>query len=534
MEIETNNKFQNILSEEKGVVLILLAILIPTIIYLLSITLNVGYSSILRADLQSAADAAALAGARGFNGQLPGWQQTRADAIEVVKRQNVHGALGDATGIPLSIDVNDKIDIGGKQVDRVVWDFSGSDNLRISIRRGIWLGNQFRTMEDADVPTGEWQTYAGGGPGESNRGLPRIATANAVQVIIERPEVGMLVPASGGNDTYSAGRSAVAVSGNVGRTTAAPLAIPVCGLVYQNQNDYEMWFGGGRETPICQGDRLFSKVSRHTNAVVPEFSWDPEWYLDTSAEPVPDMFTCNWFNRRFFDLRDHFGVLGLPGSGGNPSEQDIRNAIISGGVQAQMGQNFSISEDGLTESESRMAAWNQINNGGTTNSSHPSFNNPAGDLIGVVLRNLPDYWNPGCPNNPGICNSRRVAHNIGNCSQNYVPPVNDSTPVWHVSVPVIADLDSTGTCGDGFGGTTDPTLSSSNNYQIIGFLKSYIYDVDIATAPPNQPGGCASTPNVWGFNESCNLIRGRVDCFSNFVSSSESVGNRTPVLIEPI
>ena len=82
----------------------------------------------------------------------------------------------------------------------------------------------------------------------------------------------------------------------------------------------------------------------------------------------------------------------------------------------------------------------------------------------------------------------------------------------------------------------EPKIDPAGNYQIIGFVIVDLYDVDINGAPPgpNSPFG-GSDPwyfQVDGNLTSCNLVRGRIACDTDFVPVSSDYLDPQVVLVK--
>lgn len=86
---------------QRGAVVLLTALLLPLFIGVAALTLDIAYFFLVRSQLQSDADAAALAGARALfagNNGTPAWSQAEQKALAMVSRNQAAGAwLQDAT-----------------------------------------------------------------------------------------------------------------------------------------------------------------------------------------------------------------------------------------------------------------------------------------------------------------------------------------------------------------------------------------------------------------------------------------------------
>ncbi len=145
-------------------------------------------------------------------------------------------------------------------------------------------------------------------------------------------------------------------------------------------------------------------------------------------------------------------------------------------------------------------------------------------------------------------------------------------PVWQPLVPVIADGRNINSVSSGDlptacpGSGTDPSIvmdsGSPIEYEIIGFVKVNVYDVDIGNEPPTFPPNRAPFASAngwpfrgdlynydedpyeslngisafddnhpWAFKQPCNLIRTRLVCAQDGVPSSNTSGRSQPVLV---
>ncbi len=123
--------------------------------------------------------------------------------------------------------------------------------------------------------------------------------------------------------------------------------------------------------------------------------------------------------------------------------------------------------------------------------------------------------------------------------------ISDSTKVWAVNIPIIGDFAENAigchsrTEPNAWGAPAlpfDSSVDPNGNYQIVGFVKGYIYDVDVGQTLPNvefdyAPGIKHSVVN-WGFQSGqfdsgdpyanqCNVVRGRLACERAYLGSSD-------------
>ncbi len=525
-------------SDTAGSIMIVLVVLLPSLFLVMSLALNSTYSTLLRAELQTAADSASLAGASAMDGTNAGWERARSFAIAALNLHGVHGSPG--SDVPISANValsaSDESP-SGSGIPQIVWENSG---LRVSIRRGRWVrrggAQTFESMEDADAPGGDWQA--------AHPGIPRNLVAGAVQVEVERSSVSVLFPTIGTPSSYEIGRAATSVSAPVRMFSIAPFALPVCALAQGGTDGSGTLVaelapaGSLTQYGSCFGDRFFTSVSRFPSGgteTVPEFNYYPN--ISTPYSPA----YCRWGVPQFPDLRDHFGVVGLA-AGTLVTEDAIRSVISSGrGVQANVmiGDRFQVLDAGLIDNVTDDALADRIlidppdaptvtpdGSSISWNSTDLQAHNPLNSITWTTS-------SPDCQTAPvrthGLCNSKRYTYRnrsgvcgggfeyscvSGNCD------VDGS--VWRVMIPVIADPNAAGCNLDGT--TEDYEIDPAQPLEIVGFVYANIFDVDVGFDPPANPA-CPPSPyspaneitRPWGFEVGgtptrCNLVRGRVDC----------------------
>src|SRR5205085_2498324 len=146
--------------------------------------------------------------------------------------------------------------------------------------------------------------------------------------------------------------------------------------------------------------------------IVPEFFYNPT--KDAGGTPlVVSGPTCNWNNPGFADVSDHFGVVGLPESAGEVSEESIREVFSNTAkpcLTATLGERFNVLEGGLTENETDEALWQQISvSYDGRDSSHPPFASVYGSISVPTKPHELDACSaaPTAELGWGACNSRR-------------------------------------------------------------------------------------------------------------------------------
>ncbi len=113
--------------------------------------------------------------------------------------------------------------------------------------------------------------------------------------------------------------------------------------------------------------------------------------------------------------------------------------------------------------------------------------------------------------------------------------IDNRTRVWKVQFPVIADY-SAGAAACSVSSGTDPVLDGSHETVVVGFVPGLIYDVDIGKPTPEIRfqfnAGRTHRVAQWGFKESCNVVRARIDCGDHFIPSGESNDEATVKIVE--
>jgi hypothetical protein len=238
-------------------------------------------------------------------------------------------------------------------------------------------------------------------------------------------------------------------------------------------------------------------------------------------------------------------VFGLP-QGTRDQRQleiDIQTLFTSGGTNpaysADLGQSFTILENGSTSPLMDSALWSVISRGALVRGQQPFFHfstglqDPLTTVLGTISRSYSTYvysdspagpphrnvdgaeWESGVNKFNGLCNSKRAAFvepftaTWGPRLRPYAPkfnrwtisaasPVaqlidNDASGVWPVKIAVIAPLasDPSFTC-KGFDAKAhstewadrDPWIKNSGQWIIVGFVKGIIVDTDIGAPVP--------------------------------------------------
>lgn len=566
---------------ESGLMVPLLALLVAALIGLAVLVVNTGYSGVVVAELQAAADAASLAGAGQYCSSKKCYENARRAAIEVLALHIAHSSIGE--DISLAVDPNNP----GYQ-----WDLSASRNLKITVERGWKHGtNAFEPME------GGWQAQ--------HPGVPVFVAANAVRITLERPQTSIIDSLLGSGD-YSLSASATAVAERSASFCAAPLAVPVCALIDDSSGDY---YGDGDAKELCYGDRVFAQADRYcaggdctampsipytmcdanyqsaydsdTTLFFPDADSYNTWLQSKYSSPpvfsdpgqychvrhgVPinrthDQPDWGWNGQqRFTAASDHYGVVGLPRDvvPADPGlfELEIQNVLQQSDSceQTELGRRFSVLEGGLQTPLSEDVIWDAIvdNIDPTIDENHPEFGqsglgtldrfNPRVPFQGAFYYQPPEYF-PLFPDGPGdgICNSKRmrlVNHRVLGVAYladlDLQPGVDDQTRVWKRNISVIADVSpGAAPCAGIDGATEDPVFDPSHEHVVIGHVEAFIYDADIGQDPPDGSELTGGAPiSGWGFQQRCNNVRARLACERPFIPGDIHSAVRTPMLVK--
>ncbi len=207
-----------------------------------------------------------------------------------------------------------------------------------------------------------------------------------------------------------------------------------------------------------------------------------------------------------------------------------------------------------------------------------------------TLANLAACSGSGAPSERyGLCNSQRFYYNTECFEKRNIPdnqlsrdlytpdilpcPITSSPPtlnagdnrltwdlvdfyqnskVWKVAVPIISTLEGvdrycSGIASDtGLLTPTDPLISRSLNYYIVGFVDMIFYDADVGMPPPERLSQIPSYPALdlewedqwseddepWGFigGTGCNNVKGMIDCNQGLLSTPQfKLQNERPV-----
>ncbi len=255
---------------EQGISVVLVALLLPVLFIFLGFVVFVGYSSLVRNELQSAADAAAHAGATILCSTRECFTGSRDTVAWTISHHIAHSRFGNSADLNFSYQSTDP---------GPVWTAS---NLVVGIERGRWTPeSNFVSLEGWDDSTSA----------NYQPGMVGYVTSNAIRVSIRRVR-------STAGFGYFLGQeadivaAATAVNDTPQRVCAAPFAIPLCAVINSNGNfDPEK---------INNNTRYFTGVERHCHGQskycnnLPSFPIEPTTESDVIREyypivPMPDM-----------------------------------------------------------------------------------------------------------------------------------------------------------------------------------------------------------------------------------------------------
>jgi hypothetical protein len=370
-------------SQEQGAILLILLSSLATLLVIVGAITTIGFLTLTKAELRSAADTAAFAGASKLCSSRECYDAAYAATLFALRKQYARSDNGAQQQLTFDPD----------PLEPSPWHIPDTTNpkLTIEVSLGMWReedGFEPFTQGSDDLPS--WQ--------EQHPGVPRYMAANAVRVTLTRPV--QFIRGLRGSYSISVSSTMLAQKLESSQMTA-PLALPVCALLDS--------YGESSVGSVCAADRIFTKSDRYcppdTNCsvsnpdpccnAVPSFSWDPyegdATFVSTSdtrqscgvAPGTSSGFSCTyandircgWHSKRYLQPGDHFGVYGLPGNGSSsPSESDIINAFASKGVTANVGDLFTIMNEGLTTPAAEDAIWETIDSAGIVGGS---IDNPA-------------------------------------------------------------------------------------------------------------------------------------------------------------
>jgi len=547
---------------ESGSILIIFALVALAVIAFITYTMNERYYLVVEQQMQLIAESVAQTGAAKLCPNQTCWDEARETAIAFLNTQTLKGTAG--KNIPINIPA-----------------FTGTTytttNFSVTLERGFW------TTQDLPGFSAGFISLEDGG-NFNFPGVPKTMVANAYKITLSFGGVQtFLNPFSDISKGFTT--SAIAVARSVDPICAPPFAIPICALTADDANY--------NESQICNGDLIFTNSNRYCPSgdpdcdILPGFSYGPDAFGINQA--------CNFSDDNHTNISDHFGVVGRVGDAIPSESNIVDILAGSGCTpETEIGHSFKLLESGLTSGSASSAAWNSIvNESGMTDGTHLPLNAgpiPLPTPRGVLREEQVDITQPlPCPPhwssrpdlfNRGQCDSKRyqpyhlIIDSINSMITPYTvcgaEPGSDANPdggyskfgsnMWVTKVPVIADFSANAAaCGS----DNYPQLSNlGTDLKVVGFQSVAIFDSDINTPPIPTPDFCGFRNSVinpwvpdpgpspspeeiyantnwmphsiepWAFQHGpCNLVRARIICGNNFISSSESLGQPKPRLV---
>ncbi|MCB0319465.1 MAG: hypothetical protein KDD60_00985 [Bdellovibrionales bacterium] len=341
-----------------GYVLPLLALLLASLLGFATLVYYRAVRAVLVADLQTAADAAALAAANELCSTRLCYEKARIRALEVLKE---HTAL-EGMGGSLSLEVNP-----GELNEEGQVNLQGR-NLFVRVSR-MWSYQEESSLESED-DAWTWRTESLEGDWNArNPGLPDFVIANSVTVEIGRPRTSTLFSTFGFSFLSGASARSTALSADIKPQTVAPFALPICSLIGAKSNLSDPKPYDFNKENICSAPRYFTRTDRYCGNSPGENPVDdqgnPTFDPECGVRPVSLSSLCQYVQedpsnsdpwRSFLDcsdsapidgrearfpqfgyanFTDHFGVVGLP---------DDSNVTVDGVVQAMSGVSASIGQ----------------------------------------------------------------------------------------------------------------------------------------------------------------------------------------------
>ena len=562
---------------EEGISILLLMLLIPTILGFMVILFNVANISLTRAQLRVAADAAAHAGAANICSRSVCWERSRISAIEILNLYHVQNNMGQPSDIQIDPSATGPTYTYG--------------NLSVTIERGFWSAGT--------AGPGTFTSFENAG---TFPGVPKFAAFNAIRVSLTRSNILLLLrsilPAAA---NWAGASESIAIASEVRVVNTAPFAIPICTLID----------AAGEFDPAaaCYGERLFTGADHYCPAgspncgVIPGFAWEPitpeaRGIEDCNVPPLPNpVFACAFrydtkcdFNSPHYQaIADHYGVVGVAGSGTIPTEQDVEDVIRTpaGTSVSAIGMPFSILAGGLTSVQSSDAIkWQMFSN--TGNAAHPRYRDtPLRYIESNASYRYPYRFTlpnisqnpvlaaaticsnmPGLQDNNGVCNSNRRnfgGHTLLQVGTTTLPTAFSlisllpgpfllaslniqahkdvdaaNAPVWSELLPVIADFGDSGQLCQGVSGAAaegEIAIGSGHDWRIVGYIRGDIFDFDIGSPPPTvdllgfKNGINPGTYKLSFDHGNCNMVRSKVRCGGDLVPISNPDGPRRVTLV---
>ena len=387
-------------NKESGAIILWMAIVLTVILGILSFLYFSSSLTTVRSELQTAANAAALAGAKTLCSRSDCYNEVRSVIQNVLSAHSTHG-LSNLDFIEVNTTANPNVPVPP------LWTNS---NIEITIERGwwrkniteddLWPGEDFNefyfTSVEGDFGDDGWS--------EARPGVPAHVIANAVRVTIRADEVGSLFNLDIGNVSAPVQVVATAISGPVDAVEVAPFALPVCSIL-SDQGEFE-------PGEICYGDRLFTRADRY----MPEDKQDLDILpfgvtldefregLSPLAGTADSAYTSHYGYNSVADVtndrRDRYQSLAYgvrPTFFYGPCSDDINECNISRQI------NYSFDKDNTVyDNEYKTFGW-----------ANYAYSNIA-DHYGVVGRPKPDSDNSDVSEN----NANELIDIVGSSSRN--------------------------------------------------------------------------------------------------------------------
>jgi hypothetical protein len=476
--------------DEAGAILFIALLVLLTVCLFAAFLIFHAYRNVIRAELQTAADAAALAGAGNICSSVNCLWASVYSAFDTLNSQVVHGNLDK---IP-RLNIAEMADSTGF----MTWQTS---DYRAQLRRGIWNVNT-RTFQSVDDVA--WVA--------ANPGLPPALVYNAIEVTLTRLSVlppflsGYTVPvchleARDLPDGWGQYHPAEAV--RVPRFFTAsdrycgvdlsgvPLNCgvrPAMSIEPKSCNSHSLWMTTLPPTePHGWGEGILAPLNCYAS------SSDGTLVGAPGPEPniIPYEQEACWNTPRFTQVSDSFGVIGMPFGTGALAEVQAVLGAADGCTATKIGDPFTIVSDGFNGAGLAVEdlVWNQITGVYGSALTHPAYS-AVPELAGLEENFYYEPFSPppaSIPTNPsssGICNSRRFTESLTAASPPYVNRINQiiSTSAWIANVPVIAAPSQS--CSAAMW-VNDPVINPGSSWVVVGFVRMAFYDVDIGRNPPN-------------------------------------------------
>lgn len=333
-------------SNDRGVVLTLFAILIPVLIGIVALVVDLTRQQIIASQLQNMTDAASSAATRELDGTLIGWNRAQAAALAVLQNYRLFGADSSLQGLVFSSSNNSSPE-------------ARAGNTVISLDRGIYMLKQpdGETKEE-DIGKQSFQSFEAG----SYRygGAPAFSVANSVRVYARLENVKSTFGRVISGDTMgNLERESTVIADGDDEECVLPVAIPLCQLMLNtnphDQGNYTNEYDANQQ---CQRDVIAIEANHEVSQRLDGLERYDSYYRPplfppnisaSSAPPSPAPFNAcgddppknangQFINCKALGLRAVLGVPEDPNSGTatEPSTpKAVADAIITNwGAQA--------------------------------------------------------------------------------------------------------------------------------------------------------------------------------------------------------